>query len=79
MVNEDRAPSGGAALRAEVDLLRGAVAALRATREAAVSAAKKDARVSATRICASTTLGAFLLGVATTVFALLVYQVGLCP
>jgi hypothetical protein len=54
------------ALRVEIELLRGAVAALRATRKGAVSSAREEARAATWRSRLLLALVAFVLGALTT-------------
>jgi hypothetical protein len=84
MVSHGNGPSPQPdALRAEIDLLRAAVAALRATRAAAFDAAREQARAATSlrsRVLIATSLLSFVLGVGITaalgVFAI---YLGLCP
>ncbi len=66
------------ALRAEIALLRGAVAALRAARRSAVDDVKRETRATTRKITASSVV-AFALGVAITASLVALYRVGFCP
>jgi hypothetical protein len=80
MVEEQRTSIDQAeVLRAEIDVLRGAVAALRSTRASAVARARDDAHVIAARAKIMTTLIGFVAGVALTAGALAVYGAAICP
>ena len=69
MVGSQHSPPPDA-LRAEIAVLRGAVAALRSTRHSAEQAARNEARVTSNRRLTATTAFAFALGVAVTVSVL---------